>query len=493
MAPSIYPCLYQVNTRVWLQSRSRQLSRPATLDDIPDDVLDGWASQGFDWIYLLGVWQTGAVGPLVSRSNPDWLAEYRQLLTDLSDEDVCGSCFAITAYAVSDRLGGNAALMRLRDRLHQRCLKLMLDFVPNHTAPDHPWVQAHPNFYVQGTEGDLAREPHNYCKIGVSTEELVFAYGRDPYFPGWPDTLQLNYGDSAMQAAQQDELLKVSNLCDGVRCDMAMLVLPAIFERTWGIPSNPFWPKAIAHVRAHHPNFVMMAEVYWDMEWDLQQQGFNYTYDKRLYDRLRDHHARPVREHFLATLEYQCKSARFLENHDEPRAAHIFPAAVHQSAAILTFLCPGLRFFHQGQLEGFQNRISIHLQRGPSDPVNESLQLFYRQLLICLRLPILRYGNWQLAECVPAWDGNDTWDNAIAFHWHYGGDRLLVAVNYAPYAGQCYVRFPFNFPEPIVQFRDLMNPVQYDRTAESLQSSGLYLDLPGWGYHVFEVLHRPHE
>ena len=61
-----------------------------------------------------------------------------------------------------------------------------------------------------------------------------------------------------------------------------------------------------------------MAEVYWDLEWTLQQQGFDYTYDKRLYDRLREGHARPVREHLYAGLDYQVKLARFLENHDDP-------------------------------------------------------------------------------------------------------------------------------------------------------------------------------
>ena len=152
------------------------------------------------------------------------------------------------------------------------------------------------------------------------------------------------------------ELLKIAGQCDGVRCDMAMLVLPDVFERTWGIPSQPFWPKATERVREQAPDFCFMAEVYWDLEWTLQQQGFDYTYDKRLYDRLRDRHARPVREHFWAGLDYQDKLARFLENHDEPRAAATFPPGVHEAAAVITFLSPGLRFFHQGQFEGRKKR-----------------------------------------------------------------------------------------------------------------------------------------
>ena len=124
-----------------------------------------------------------------------------------------------------------------------------------------------------------------------------------------------------------------------------------------------------------------MAEVYWDLEWTLQQQGFDYTYDKRLYDRLREGHARPVREHFHAGLDYQNKLARFLENHDEPRAAATFPPEVHEAAAVITFLSPGLRFFHQGQFEGRKKRISPHLCRGPDEPVDQQLEQFYDRLL----------------------------------------------------------------------------------------------------------------
>ena len=151
---------------------------------------------------------------------------------------------------------------------------------------------------------------------------------------------------------------------------MAMLVLPDVFERTWGRRAPLFWPRRPDACASSIPDFCFMAEVYWDLEWTLQQQGFDYTYDKRLYDRLREGHARPVREHFHAGLDYQDKLARFLENHDEPRAAATFAPDVHEAAAVVTFLSPGLRFFHQGQFEGATKRISPHLVRGPDEPAN---------------------------------------------------------------------------------------------------------------------------
>ena len=125
-------------------------------------------------------------------------------------------------------------------------------------------------------------------------------------------------------------------------------------------------------MRKQSPNFLFMAEVYWDLEWTLQQQGFDYTYDKRLYDRLREGHARPVRDHLRADPDYQCKMARFLENHDEPRAAATFSPGMHEAAAVITFLSQGLRFFHQGQFEGRRKRISPHLVRAPLETSDNS-------------------------------------------------------------------------------------------------------------------------
>jgi hypothetical protein len=484
-----YPSLYQINTRVWLTDLSRSIGRPATLDDIPDAELDRLAEMGFDWIWLLSVWQTGMAAQRVSRSSPEWRAEFQHTLPDLRDEDIAGSGFAITGYTVHSSLGGDAALARLRERLSKRGLRLLLDFVPNHMAPDHPWVEQHPDYFVRGSDIDLANSPQNYCRLQTSHGDLVLAYGRDPYFSGWPDTLQLNYGNAATQQAMISELVRIAGQCDGVRCDMAMLVLPEVFERTWGIASQPFWPQALQRVRERSPGFTFTAEVYWDMEWTLQQQGFDYAYDKRLYDRLREGQARPVREHFHAGLDYQNKLARFLENHDEPRAAATFSAEVHEAAAVITFLSPGLRFLHQGQFEGRRKRISPHLVRAPDEPVDRKLQQFYDRLLNILRHPVVRNGQWQVLECAAAWEGNWTWDCFLAFAWQASdGERLLVTVNYAPNQSQCYVRLPFSdLGNGQWRLEDLNGDATYDREGNELQARGLYLDEPPWRAHVFSL------
>jgi hypothetical protein len=489
MSTPRYPQLYQINTRVWLTELSATLGRSATLDDIPDAELDRLAEMGFDWIWLLSVWQTGAAGQQVSRTNAEWRRDFEATLPDLQEEDIAGSGFAIADYSVSAAMCGNAGLARLRERLRRRGLRLMLDFVPNHMALDHGWVEDHPEYFVPGTELDLAHAPQNYTWVKRRQGNVVLAHGRDPYFPGWPDTLQLNYGNPATQEAMIGELARIAGQCDGVRCDMAMLVLPDIFQRTWGVPAEPFWPKATKRVREQFPNFTFMAEVYWDLEWTLQQQGFDYAYDKRLYDRLRDGHARPVREHFFAGLDYQNKLARFMENHDEPRAAATFPPGMHEAAAVVTYLSPGLRFFHHGQFEGRTKRISPHLRRGPTETVNEILMEFYNRLLAVLQQPIVRDGEWRLLECVPAWEGNGTADCFLAFAWQGAGkERLLAVVNYAPHRSQCFVRLPLaDLGRCQWRLQDQLGAETYDRDGADLQARGLYLDMPPWQACVYSL------
>ena len=488
MEISNYPSLYQINTRVRHCQFLSQVNQAAGIDSWPDNEWRGIAKQGFDWVWLLGIWQIGKAGARISRSREAWQEGFRASLVDLSESDICGSCFAVVRYHTAEELGGDEALARVHKQLNQCGLRLMLDFVPNHTALDHPWVQKHPEFYIQGSAQDIEREPQNYIALETDRGRQVFAYGRDPYFDGWPDVLQLDYSQSAVQAAMIDELHAIAQRCDGVRCDMAMLVLPEVFERTWGKTIEPFWPKAITAVRERFPDFVLLAEVYWDLEWTLQQQGFDFTYDKRLYDRLRDRVGYPVREHLGASLDFQQKLARFLENHDEPRAAETFPHEIHEAAAIITFLSPGLRFFHDGQLAGKSVHIPIHLCRGPNEAVDKALSEFYNGLLQTLQKPVFRHGKWALAKCCPIEEGNESWEHFIVYCWRDDGKVTWVAVNYAAHPGQCRVIWQES-PVDENQQQDLMSSKSPTLRVE-INAEQMLLDFPAWGYRVFTLQNR---
>jgi glycosidase len=494
----LYPALYQINTRVFLREMSQTRGRSLTLADWPGEHLDWIKEQGFDWLWLLGVWQTGQAGRMVSRTQQEWVQGYHHDLPDLEEQDITGSPFAIRAYTVHEDFGGDEALEKLRERLRSRGLQLMLDFVPNHTALDHSWINEHPEYFIHGSEADLARAPRNYVRTPTAAGSLILAHGRDPYFPGWPDTLQLNYRHPALRAAMIGELQRAAERCDGLRCDMTMLLLPEVFTQTWGDASRPidgstpvdvsFWPEAVTRVRHFHPSFSFLAEVYWDLEWRMQQEGFTWTYDKRLYDRLHAGAAGPVCDHLTAGLDFQNHLARFLENHDEPRAS-LLPVALHQAAAMVTFFTPGLRFFHEGQLDGRRTRVSMHLGRRPPEKPDPILQAFYHQVLRCLQRREVREGRWTLLSCRPAWNGNPTWHNFLAWTWeHNEGEPLLVCVNFGAVEGQCYVPLPLpGLAGRKVELCDLMGSVRYERDGEDLLTRGLYLDMPAWDYHLFEL------
>jgi glycosidase len=401
-----HPTVYSLNTAVWL----RELG--TTLADVPQAELERIARLGFDAVWLIGVWERSPFARKVALG----------LMPDAPPDDVTGSPYAIRSYAVDARFGGDAGLQSLRERLRAQGLGLMLDFVPNHVACDHPWIEAHPERFVPGSPED----------------GTFFAHGKDPYFPAWPDVAQLDYRRPDVRQAMSDELLAVAGKCDGVRCDMAMLVLRDVFLRTWGgeFVGPEFWPEAIARVKRAYPEFVFLAEVYWEREWDLQQMGFDYTYDKRLYDRLRSGDASGVRDHLRASFDFQRKLARFVENHDEERVAEAFsPPERARAAATVALMLPGLRLMHHGQLEGRRLRMPIALGRRAAEAPDAGMERFYERLLG----ELLHDGTWRLIEPEPAWPGNESHRSFIAFAWSRGDEQQLIAVNLSDHQAQCYL------------------------------------------------------
>jgi hypothetical protein len=494
-----HPVLYEVNARVLVNEMSIREGKPITLATIPDSVLDEWAEHAFDAVWMMGVWTTGAIGREIARVFPGLPEEYKRALPDLTDDDIVGSPYSVKAYRVSPDLGGNAGLRTLRQRLAKRGIGLILDFVCNHTARDHQWVNAHPEYYVRGEANEHIERPEFFFRTKTRQGEKVLAFGRDPTFPGWTDTAQLNHASGETRKAVINELLTVAKLCDGVRCDMAMLMLSSVFSRTWGdralleiddVASGEFWKVAIDAAREVFPDFVFIAEAYWNREWDLQQLGFDYTYDKILYDRLLREGAGSVRDHLKADVNYQKHCLRFLENHDEPRAARMLPSEPWQfAAATIAATVPGMMMIHDGQLEGRTIRLPVQLRRRSEEPASLVSRAFYAQLLSVVHDPVIRHGEWRLLDVRPSWHDNHTWQNYLIFWWDHPDDGTrLVVVNYAPHSGQCYVDLPMDKVKgQSVEFKDMLGSAVYVRDTAGLTSRGMYFDLPAYGIHVFEV------
>ena len=482
-----YPTLYEINTWVWLSELGLKTGTSVDLSSVPSSEWDTLAKFGVDAVWFMGVWERSPAGIAIANQNKNLINDFRRALPDFRPEDNVGSPYCIRRYVVDKHLGGPEGLAIARQELAERNMKLLLDFVPNHVAPDHPWVTEHPEYLIRGNDENARNDSASYIVV----QGNVYACGRDPYFPAWPDVLQLNAFHPGLRQAVIETVSSIATQCDGVRCDMAMLLLNAIFERTWESragqrPPTEYWGDVIPAIKKGQPDFRFIAEAYWDLEWELQQRGFDFCYDKRLYDRLEHENAASVRLHLCADLAYQEKLLRFLENHDEPRAAATFSPAKEQAAAVTISSLPGARLFHEGQFEGRKIRLPVFLGRRPAEPADKTLQAFYDKLLAAINAPIFRDGQWKLCER-SGWPDNPTFQNLVAWSWVKDDDRRLIVVNLSDGAVQARVHVPWGEVRgEIWRLADALSGASYDRDGDEMAASGLYVELEPWSYHFFQ-------
>jgi glycosidase len=482
------PTVYELNTAVWLGRLGRDRGARLALDQVPAAEWDRLAALPVDAVWLMGVWERSPAGLRIALANPEIDAGNQAALPDLTDQDVIGSPYCVRDYVVDQRFGGPEALATARGELADRGIGLILDYVPNHVAPDHPWVSERPECFLAGTEAELADHPESYLEL----DGRVLANGRDPYFPPWPDVVQLNAYSPALRDAVSDTLTEVGGQCDGLRCDMAMLMTNEVFGRTWGerpgpVPAEEYWPALIGRVREVHPELLFMAEAYWDMEWTLQQQGFDLCYDKRLYDRLVHDSAEAVRGHLEADQSYQERLIRFIENHDEPRAAATFGPDQARAAAVVMSTLQGARLYYDGQLDGRRVHIPVFLGRGPDEPPDEDLQAFYERLLRAVAESELGDGGWLLCDC-SGWSDNDSYGQLVSWCWS-SPDRLeLVVVNLSDRPAQATVKLPWEELRGATwTLTDRLSGQVFPREGDDMAEHGLYVALAPWGFHFLSV------
>ncbi|MFG2652020.1 alpha-amylase family glycosyl hydrolase [Streptomyces sp. NPDC048436] len=478
------PVVYEVNTRVWL----RESVKTATLADVPADLWDEITPPGTDAVWLMGVWERSPAGRAIALADPSLRTAFESALPGVSEQDIAGSAYCIRNYTVDEALGGPEGLAVARSELAARGVGLLLDYVPNHVAPDSPWATEHPEYFVQGDAEDARRDPAGFLDTG----KAVLARGRDPYFAPWPDVVQLNAFAPELRRATIDTLTEIGRQCDGVRCDMAMLLMNDVFTRTWGsragpVPDTDFWPEVIEAVHRTHPRMVFAAEAYWDLESALQRQGFDFCYDKRLYDRILHESAASVRAHLGADEDYQRRLVRFLENHDEPRAALTLAPDKERAAAVLVATLPGATLWHEGQFTGRRVHLPVFLDRRPDEAPDLALRTFHERLLAAVHGSGMRSGSWQLLAA-HGWSDNDSADGLIASCSTGPAGRFLTVVNLS--GRQAQARIPLNWPELGTgswELTGLIDDIRYERSGADLLGSGLYVDLPPWGNHLLSV------
>jgi hypothetical protein len=493
------PLVLEVYCRQWLASLSKQHAHEVDLWCVPDDEIEGWARRGFSHIWLMGVWPTGPGSRREALRWPDVRRQYDEALPGWTDVDVVGSPYAISAYHVAPALGGDRALAAFRARLAERGMGLILDFVANHTGLDHVWAVQRPHLYVGAPVEAGAFGPAAVRRRSARGEQFL-AHGKDPYFPPWTDTLQLDHRRAETRRAVQEQLVSVAHRCDGVRCDMAMLVLNDVFFRTWAgaplldrsaadddVESHEFWSEAISQVRAEHPEFLFCAEAYWGTQQRLVELGFDFAYDKELYDLIMKR-APSTGRYVRDVGENNLRRIHFLENHDEPRVNTRLGRAEHRAAALLILSLPGLRLLHDGQTRGLRHFARIQLRRRADEADDEDVVFLYDTLLRALNLSFVGQGDGVVVDVEAAWAGNESHASLCVIQWQAGNDERfdVVVVNTAGHRVQGYARIHIQSTVDVAwTLVNVLGTEHFERAGAELKHRGLYLDVAPYAAQLF--------
>lgn len=478
-----YPSMYEVSARPWLYSLSLKYKQSITsFKQIPDEVFNTLKSQGFTFIWVMGVWSIGSYGVTHDRTNPRLTNKFKQILPDYKDTDAIGSPYAITDYICNPELcpGGNADLMWLKSQLNERGMYLMLDFVPNHSALDSSWVTEHIEYYIRAPKGMTELDPDVYYTNGI-------AYGSTKGLDDiWSDVGQLNYFNKDTRALMLEKLLVVAEFSDAIRVDTASFIVNRIFKSSWkeqldswgyDEPADEFWPNAIKTVKAKYPNIKFFAEVFGELVMEMLNEGFDYAYEKGLLDVLMNDGIDTVKNYITYMRQWQEKTARFLENHDDNRAVAFFDKNEQKSfaAALIAYTLPSMRFFFQDCFYGYKNKLDVHLLRAQDEPKSESAEVFYDKLFKLINSDTMSNGKWEPVK----FNGRDGW-KFLSWKWLNAEEKIIVVVNFSDAKGEGNVVISDVKGEGEITIKDMLSDEEFKVDAEEVKTKGFTVSVSEW-------------
>ena len=488
------PHIYEINLMTWLEALSRREQRKIDLRSIPLREWRDLKALGMDLVWLMGMWHRSPDSRRRARAEPQLVKACGNILEDFNIEDIVGSAYAVHDYRPDPAFGSLEDLRTLKATLEDEGLQLVLDFVPNHTACDHPWITQYPERYVLGEKKGEAACEEGYFLAGRSPDQNCFAHGKDPYFPPWTDTAQINYGQDKTMEAMSETILHLSEHCHGFRCDMAMLILKDVFVQTWGqrlggkIAEREFWSFAIEKLRSAGRSNILIAEAYWGKDASLISHGFDYAYDKHLYDLMGRGDVRGMKDALSAPVPSQEKMVRFLENHDEERAIMLFGSGKIRCAMIIQATIPGMRFWHHGQWDGHRLHIPVQLRRAPDEASDSDLRAFSERLLKEINHPVFHEGLFKMCH-THGWSDNNSHVNLLAWSWEKGDHRRLIIVNFSSEPAQGYITLSKGLL-PMSKHLVFLDPIKkesYQRDFAEVENTGLYSGLESGDFHFFII------
>jgi len=460
--------LYLINTRPWLNYLSKKYGTTITVDNVPDEEWDKLCDE-YDNFWFMGIYKPSQKG---QESAKNYWEQYQGYLPDIDKEkDIVSSPFAVTEYNPGQFIAKNWEKWdEMVKKLHERGKKVFIDFVPNHTAIDHPWVESHPEYYVQGNKEQYDARPWNFVEIIDNQGQIRYlAHGKDPFCDSWVDTLQLNYANLDLQKRMEEEMINLAKHADGFRCDMAVLVSPEMFLKNWkdylsdeekqnlesSIPhindkgevekeenlNCSFWKRVIPRLkettRLEGKNrFELIAEAYWEQ--DKIEEYFDYIYNHDLYRKMNKGMDTWAVGDLRGYLDYLMKNPDgiknhwvvYTENHDEDRAIEKMGEQFSKPAAVLTaMLRDSIFMVNQGQEKGWCHHTPVQVSRYRNEEENLDIAKFYDDLMAIRRSNLFQTGEIKI---IYSENGDQ---NSIIFEISKTDKktRVIVAVNMSPW------------------------------------------------------------
>ena len=475
-----HPYFYEVSTRPWLYELSKKYGKNITkLKDIPTEEFDSFAENGVDIVWMMGIWKLGEYGIIYDRN-----FTYENYLPDWTVEDIIGSPFAITEYVCNPELGTDDDIFNLRIELNIRGIKLMLDFVPNHSAHDSEKAYSDPFMYIRAPGGITDESRFNSRGLAFGSD-----MGRLP----WKDVIQYNYWEYKTIEYMKDNFKKVLTLADAAICNRAYLILNDIFQESWRAelnaynytkPEQEFWTYAIEEVKKINPNSILLAEAYnEDYSKKLIELGFDYAYDKTLIEKIFTSTS-AVKEYMKSKdSTFLDTSCHFAENHDELRIAFKTGGDYNKAMAVGTLAATfgGMIFINHGQWEGKKNKLDIHLRRATYESDNLIVKNYYRKLSKVLLEPAFRSSNFYFVDNMTG----QKKDDFIAYIKEEGDNHFIVIVNFSSTQGCAYVPIHNIKGYRYCLVHEALSDQEYIKTVKDAQS-GMLICLDAWESQIFQ-------
>lgn len=482
------PHVLEISAHRWFNKIERDLGRKITLADIPEKYLFEIKAAGFDALWLMGIWEESLTSRQIARTDAPINNYIKKLVPDYKREDIFGSPYSICSYKVDKKFGDRTSLLKFKEKLNENGLSLILDFVGNHFSVDHPLTWQEPDLFISSKKEPSDKELFYQNKNGV-----WIAHGKDPYYAPWTDSAQLNLFNPKTRQMLMQALLEICPLCDGLRCDMVMLMLNKVHKEIWGkyinyeMPGEEFWPQAIRTIKEKFPSFSFVAEVYWGLESEVQDLGFDFTYDKILYDRLLFSNPPQIAAHLSAEHLYQKKTLRFIANHDEEAPIAAFGSKQRSfAAAVVAYTLSGGRLFTSSQLYGVKHRLPI--QYVPSAIYSdEEVLSFYKKMLGIINHPCFHGGQWFL-KTASSYDGKDlSHQNILTWMWTQNTTCKVVVINYSNQRSKFKL-----FMDKLPKTQDICLKDEFLNTFlmvpyDDLKNNGLTLDFAPYDFKIFSV------